>query len=376
MNILVTGGAGFIGSHTADALIEKGFDVRILCNLTERIHKNGKPLYLPERAEFIKGDVRNKADWIKALKDVDVVYHFAAYQDYLPDFSTYFHVNSVGTSLLYEVAVEKKLPLKKVIIASSQAVYGEGKYICAEHNTQFPDVRLEKQMKNGKWEIDCPICGKGMEPQWTDESRVNPQNQYAVSKYSQELIGLNLGRRYDIPTVCLRYSIVQGARQSFYNAYSGAMRIFFLNLFFGKSPTIYEDGNQIRDYINIQDVIDANLLALEKEEANYKVYNVGGGKTYTVNKFYEKVAEIFGSDIEARIPGEYRYGDTRYIFSDISKLKKLGWEPKVPIEQSITEYKQYLEEQVDIEDILEFQNRKMYETGVVRKASQLKSQNL
>jgi dTDP-L-rhamnose 4-epimerase len=215
-----------------------------------------------------------------------------------------------------------------------------------------------------------------MEPQWTDESRVNPQNQYAVSKYSQELIGLNLGRRYDIATVCLRYSIVQGARQSFYNAYSGAMRIFCLNLFFDKSPTIYEDGNQIRDYINIQDVIDANLLVLEKDETDYKVYNVGGGKTYTVNHFYEKVAEIFGSDIEARIPGEYRYGDTRHIFSDISKLKKLGWEPKVPIEQSITEYKQYLEEQVDVEDILEFQNRKMRETEVVRKASQLKSQNL
>jgi dTDP-L-rhamnose 4-epimerase len=228
MRVLVTGGAGFIGSHTVDALIEKGYDVRILCNLSERVHKNGAPPYLPEKAEFIKGDVRSRSDWIKALENVDAVYHFAAYQDYMPDFSTYFHVNSVGTSLLYEVAVEKNFPLKKIIIASSQAIYGEGKYKCVKDGHQYPDIRLDEQLTDGCWEVPCPVCGKEMTPQWSDESQVNPQNQYGISKYSQELIALNLGKRYSIPTVCLRYSIVQGARQSFYNSYSGAMRIFCL----------------------------------------------------------------------------------------------------------------------------------------------------
>jgi dTDP-L-rhamnose 4-epimerase len=368
MKILVTGGAGFIGSHTADALLECGYEVRILDNLTEPIHKNGTPLYIPQGAEFIKGDVRNKEDWKKALKGVDIVYHFAAYQDYFPDFSKFFHVNTVGSSLLYEIAVENKLPLKKIIIASSQAVYGEGKYMCKKDGIQYPNIRLYDQLEKGMWEVKCSVCGKIMEPQGTDESRTNPQNQYAISKYSQELVAINLGKRYSIPTVCLRYSIVQGPRQSFYNTYSGAMRIFCLNLFLGNSPTIYEDGNQIRDYVNVQDAVNANLLVLENNDANYGIYNVGGEKTYTVKQFYDKVAEIFGMKIKPKIPGEYRYGDTRHIFSDISKLKRIGWKPKIPIEQSIKEYKQYLEEQTDIEDILEFQLKKMRNLNIVREA--------
>jgi len=368
MKVLVTGGAGFIGSHTADALIEEGHEVRILSNLTKRVHKDGKPLYLPKDAELIKGDVRNKEDWIKALKDVEVVFHFAAYQDYLPDFSTYFHTNTVGTSFLYEVAVEKGLSLKKIILASSQAVYGEGKYLCEEHGVFYPGIRSDEQLKKGKWDIDCPECGHVMKSQWTDEKKVNPQNQYAISKYSQEMIGLSLGKRYHFPTVCLRYSIVQGARQSFYNSYSGAMRIFCLNLFFDKAPTIYEDGKQLRDYVNIKDVVEANLLVMKKDKADYEVFNVGGGRAYTVREFYDKVAKEFNKDIQPKLSGKYRYGDTRHIFSDISKLNKLGWEPKVPIEESIKEYKRFLEEQAEVPDILEEQMKRMRNLGVVRKS--------
>jgi len=366
MKILVTGGAGFIGSHTTEALLNKGHEVRILDNLTEPIHKNGKPLFIPEGAQFIKGDVRNKEDWIKALKNIEVVYHLAAYQDYLPDFSKFFHVNTAGTALLYEIAVEKKMPLKKIIVASSQAVYGEGKYLCRKDGIQYPNIRLNDQLEMGVWDIQCPICNTKMEPQWTDEAKVNPQNQYAVSKYSQELVAINLGRRYSIPTVCLRYSIVQGARQSFYNSYSGAMRIFCLNLFFSKSPTIYEDGTQLRDYINIQDAVRANLLVLEKDETDYNIYNVGGGKAFTVKKFYDNVANTFSKNIKPIMSKEYRYGDTRHVLSNISKLKKLGWKPTIPIEQSIREYKQYLEEQVNIEDILEHQKKRMRELKIVR----------
>jgi len=365
MNILITGGAGFIGSHTAEALIKKGYKVRILDNLTEPVHQNGKPLYIPDGAEFIKGDVRSKDDWIKALKNIDVVYHFAAYQDYLPDFSKFFHVNSVGTALLYEVAVEKKIPLKKVIVASSQAVYGEGKYLCDKDGIQYPNIRSKAQLDKGIWEIPCPVCGGKMKPLWTDESKVNPQNQYAISKYTQELIAINLGRRYNIPTVCMRYSIVQGPRQSFYNAYSGACRIFSLSYYFGKQPTIYEDGQQLRDFVNIEDVVEANILVLEKPEANFQVFNVGGGKAYTVIEFAQIVANIFGVEFKPNIPGKYRFGDTRHIMSDISKLKNLGWSPKYSPEKSVRDYKEWLESQNLKSSILEYAEKTMEKLNVV-----------
>lgn len=368
MKILVTGGAGFIGSHTVDTLIEKGYSVVILDSLEKPVHLKGKPAYLNPKAEFIEGDVRNYDDMLKALQGVEVVYHFAAYQDYLTEFSKFFYVNSVGTALIYEIIVGEKLPVKKVIVASSQAVYGEGKYHCEKDGIVYPDIRTEERLKSGLWEVVCPICGGKVKWQLTDESVVNPQNQYAVSKYTQELISLSLGKRYHIPTVCLRYSIVQGPRQSFYNAYSGACRIFSLNLYFDRQPTIYEDGEQLRDYINIDDVVNANLTVLENSEADYNVYNVGGGKAYTVKEFAAIVAKRFGKEIKPKLPGEYRFGDTRHIVSDIGSLKRLGWEPKVPIEKSVDDYISYLREQTDIEDILEYAESKMKSLNVIRKS--------
>jgi len=278
LKVLVTGGAGFIGSHTADTLLVRGHRVRIMDSLEPPVHLKGKPDYVPEKAEFIRGDVRVKNDWEKALRGIDIVFHFAAYQDYLTDFSKFFNVNSRGTALLYEVAVEKKLPLKKVIIASSQAVYGEGKYECSEDGITYPAPRSLEQLKRGDWELRCPKCGSRIKMQPTDEARVNPANSYGISKYSQELIGLTLGKRYDIPTTCLRYSIVQGARQSPYNLYSGALRVFAVSIRSGKEPVIYEDGQQLRDYVNIEDVVRANLLALEDSRTDYEVYDVVGGK--------------------------------------------------------------------------------------------------
>lgn len=376
MKVLVTGGAGFIGSHTVDALLSKGHSVRILDNFSKPVHLTGRPDYLQKDAEILEGDVRNKGDWIKALDDVDVVYHFAAYQDYLPDFGKYFHVNSVGTALLYEVAVERKIPVQKVIFASSQAVYGEGKYECPNIRCQsqeenrgifYPDIRPIEQLERGQWEHKCSICGEALEPQLTDESKVNPQNQYAVSKYSQELIALNLGRRYGIATVGLRYSIVQGPRQSFYNMYSGACRVFCLSYFFEKPPPVYEDGNQLRDFVNIKDVVAANIAVLENDQADYQILNVGGGKTYTVLEFAEMVRKAFGSDFHAKTTGEYRYGDTRHIFSDINKLKALGWEPQYTPEKSVADYAIWLKGQKDIEDVQDYARKKMKELNVVQK---------
>lgn len=366
MHILVTGGAGFIGSHTADKLLSKGHSVRILDNLQKPVHLKGKPDYIPEDAEFILGDVRDKGTLEKALDGIDAVYHMAAYQDYLPDFSTYFHVNSVSTALIYEIIVEKSLPVQKVIVASSQAVLGEGLYRCIEHGELIPDIRLEEQLSKADWEHHCPSCGEYMEYLPTPEDRINPQNQYAMSKHSQEIIALNLGKRYGIPSVAMRYSIVQGPRQSFYNAYSGAMRIFNLHMYFDRQPTIYEDGMQIRDYVNYNDVVDANLLVLEKDEANYQGFNVGGGKPCTVLDFYKKVLEVTGKNIEPIIAKYYRYGDTRHIFSDINKLKSLGWEPQTPVEDSIDAYWTYLKKQSDIDDILDYAEKTMMNKGVVR----------
>lgn len=367
MKVLVTGGAGFIGSHTADALLARGRRVRIMDSLEPPVHLKGKPDYIPEKAEFIRGDVRVKNDWEKALKEIDVVFHFAAYQDYLTDFSKFFDVNSRGTALLYEVAVEKKLPLEKVIIASSQAVYGEGEYKCPEDGIVYPDPRSLEQLRRGDWELRCPKCGSKIKMQLTNESRVNPANSYGISKYSQELIGLTLGKRHNIPTICLRYSIVQGARQSPYNLYSGALRAFAVSVYSGKEPVIYEDGQQLRDYVNIEDVVRANLLALEDSRMDYQVYNVGGGKRYTVLDLAEAVAEVFERDRDLNVSSKFRYGDTRHIMSDITKLKTLGWKPMNSIEKSVNGYVDWLREGNIAKDITESAQKKMRQLRVVQK---------
>jgi len=466
MHILVTGGAGFIGSHTVDALLELGHEVRILDNLQKPVHLKGKPEWVPDDAEFVLGDVRDKGAWERCLKGVDAVYHFAAYQDYLPDFSTFFHVNAVGTALLYEVAVEKRIDLAKVVVASSQFVQGEGIYACpacrgqrsevrgqrtevekTEIRDQMSEVRRarargrglkkirrlegekissgedgifggvirpEAQLKRGQWEMLCPVCGGPGEWQWTPESYAAPPNAYAMAKYSQELQALNFGRRYGIPSVALRYSIVQGPRQSFYNAYSGACRIFSLNYYFDKAPTVYEDGLQCRDFVNIHDVVRANIMALEDDRMDYGVFNVGGGKAYNLIDFAEivreevqkrregkKVRRLEGEKVRkkdehrtsnvqhrmmnektkeggleggrgklpgAKVPGLYRFGDTRNACSDISKIRALGWEPRYTPVESVREYVKWLYEQDNVEDVLEYAERTMKEMDVVRSA--------
>jgi len=365
--VLVTGGAGFIGSHTVDRLVQQGFDVRILDNLQKPVHLKGKPDYVNPKAEFILGDVRNKTTLIKSLKDVEFVFHFAAYQDYLPDFSTFFNVNSVGTALLYEIAIEKKLPIKKIICASSQFVQGEGLYKKKDGTYSTPSQRSIAQLEAGDWEWKDEN-GNSMDWQWTNETHSNPPNAYAISKFSQELMTISFGKRYAIPSVALRYSIVQGPRQSFYNAYSGACRIFNLHYFFNKAPTLYEDGLQRRDFVNIHDVVDANLLTLQDSRADYEVFCVGSGKDYTVKEFAKVVAKVHDkTNIEPRIPGEFRVGDTRNTCSDITKLKKLGWAPKRTPEDSVVEYLEYLKMQTDIEDILEYADKTMKQLDVVRK---------
>ncbi len=368
MKILVTGGAGFIGSHTVDLLVAKGHTVRVLDNLTPPVHVAGKwPDYLPSGVEKLFGDVRDRAAWEAALPGVDAVIHLAAYQDYLPDFSKFFHVNCVGTALMYEIIVENKLPVQKIVAASSQASYGEGKYTCLGDGVVFPGQRPESQLKARDWEVKCPKCGGPIQWELTPEDAVvNPANAYGMSKFAEEMLAINLGRRYAIPTVGMRYSIVQGARQSFRNAYSGALRIFAMQTMAGQRPTVYEDGQQIRDFVYAGDVAKANGLALEDERANYQAFNVGGGKGIKVAEFAKVMIRAAGRDLTPSIAQQYRFGDTRHIFSDISKLRALGWEPTGDVERNCREYLEWATTQPDFRNYAAEAREYMQKVGTVR----------
>lgn len=369
MKILVTGGAGFIGSHTVDLLLERGHEVRILDSLIPPVHpQRQKPAYIPGEVEFLTGDVRSRADMEKALRGVDVVFHFAAHQGYLTDFSTFAFVNDGGTALLYEIIVQGQLPVRKVVLGSSQAVYGEGKYHCERHDTRYPPPRPLEQLETGRWEVECPVCREVMKPLPVDESRVGPHNQYAVSKYCQELYALALGKRYDIPTVALRYSITQGQRQSFYNAYSGILRSFTIRLLNNLPPVIYEDGRQLRDYVYVGDVARANLLVMENEAADYQVFNVGGDRPITVLEYARIIRKLTGKGVEPEIGGEFRFGDSRHVISDISKLGELGWKPGTSIEQIARGYIEWVEGQPAVSDYYADARKVMRQAGVIRSA--------
>lgn len=375
MHILITGGAGFIGSHTADALIGRGHRVRLLDSLQPSIHPHGKPGYLHPEAEFMHGDVRDADAWRKALDGIEAVYHLAAYQDYLTDFSTFFSVNVVSTALLYEILVAEPLRFKvgKVVVAASQAVMGEGRYRCehcarAADDYLYPEIRLEAQLSRGLWDHACPACGRVLQWLPSDEEVIRPCNQYALSKHGQEQVAIQLGRRYQIPSVVMRYSIVQGPRQSFYNAYSGAMRIFALSLMFDRAPLIYEDGRQVRDFVNIDDAVAANLLVLDHPSADFQVFNVGGGIAWTVAQFYESMQQVVGKRLAPAMEGLYRYGDTRHIFSDTRRLQALGWRARRTVQDSIAAYWDYLTTHQERQDILAHAEQQMHRLDVIRKS--------
>ena len=398
MKILVTGGAGFIGSWTVDLLLEKGYQVRILDSLQPRVHPHGKPDWVPVEAEFIQGDVANREEMAAALEGMDYVIHLAAYQDYMPDFSSFIHTNAESSALLFELIVSdpKRYPVQKIVFASSQSVCGEGRYFCPscarEKDLEFsikdsdqsgrvhsyalppnpypltPNPRSLEQLQRGDWDLHCPDCDGYLEPVLIDEDAVSPGTAYGISKYAIELLADRLGRRYGIPTACMRYTYVQGPRNSFYNAYSGIARRFALRLMHGIPPTIYEDGGQLRDYVNVRDVAKANVLVMEAPRADYGVFNVGGGRAVTVLEFAQIMLDAFGSDIEPQISGEFRLGDTRHTISDNSRLQALGWEPTIPVEQNVEEYVNWIKKQEGTQEYLEEAERVMSEQGVVRRA--------
>lgn len=370
MKALVSGGAGFIGSHLVDALLERNYEVVVLDNLEARVHGPAAKPVLPRGVRLVRADVRDREAWGKALKGVEVVFHQAAYQDYMPDYSTFFHTNVVGTALLFEVIRQRRLNVRKVVVASSQAVYGEGQYQCETHGLVLPPARNSEQMRGGQWELQCPKCGGALQALLLREDFPNPFNQYALSKFSQELAAIRLGRAIGVPTVALRYSITQGPRQSLLNQYSGILRIFLWRIKAGQPVFIYEDGLQTRDFVHVKDVVDANLKVLDSEQANYESFNVGSGQRTTVLDYAHRLAKKLGTAVDLKIPGEFRQGDNRHSVSSIDKLSALGWTPRLGLGHIMDDFLAWIDDLGELPSGISNADELMRADGVVLAASE------
>jgi dTDP-L-rhamnose 4-epimerase len=364
LKALVTGGAGLIGSHITDLLISKGHQVRILDNLAKPTHLKGKPAWINPDVEFLLGDVRSRDDLDHALEGVDWVFHQAADGGFTNAINHYFTNNALPAAVLYEL-IRDKHPVKKVITASSQAVFGEGKYRCAEHGPCYPAPRPLEQFLERDWEVRCPQCGREMRGIPIDESHVNPLLPYAMSKYMNEILALNLGRLYGIPSVALRYSLTYGPRQSLFNPYTGITSIFSTRILSNKPPVIYEDGCQTRDFVFVEDVARANLTVAEHPDADYEVFNVGTGVATSVLEFVEVLNEVYGRKVAPVLRAEFRPGDFRHLVTDASKLCALGWTPQVPLREGLRRYADWIQSFGTIEEYFSEAERVLKETRVV-----------
>lgn len=353
--VLITGGAGFIGSHLADELIEKGYEVRALDNLSEQVHGPDavRPEYLNPKVELIIGDIRDKNAVRRALEGVDAVFHFAAMVGVgqsMYQIEDYTDVNNVGTAVLLEALIEN--PVQKLVVASSMSIYGEGLYKTADGSLVQESERSLAELKQQQWDMQDEK-GNPYQPQPTPETKKpNLSSVYALSKYDQERLCLITGKAYNMPVTALRFFNVYGTRQALSNPYTGVLAIFASRLLNGNAPLIFEDGLQKRDFVHVKDVATACRLALETPEADGEVFNVGSGNRYTIREIADKLAHVMGKDINAEVTGKYRVGDIRHCFSDLSKAKAiLGYEPQVPFEEGLTELAQWLEGQIAVDSV-------------------------
>ena len=353
--VLITGGAGFIGSHLADELLNKGYSVRALDNLSEQVHGNSeeRPEYLNPQVELQIGDVRDKTAVTKALEGIDAVFHLAAMVGVgqsMYQIKDYTEVNNVGTAVLMEALMEH--PVDKLVVASSMSIYGEGLYEDAQGNKIMECDRKLSDLKEGKWEM-FDEKGNILTPVSTpEEKKPNLSSVYALSKYDQERLSLITGKAYQIPTTALRFFNVYGTRQALSNPYTGVLAIFASRLLNDNPPMIFEDGKQKRDFIHVKDVGRALRLAMEIPEADGKVLNIGSGNQYSIEFIANKLAKVMGKDITAEITGKYRVGDVRHCFADTSKTKQiLGFEPQVEFEDGLFELAQWLKTQIATDNV-------------------------
>jgi dTDP-L-rhamnose 4-epimerase len=349
-SILITGGAGFIGSHLADELLANGYEVRALDNLSEQVHGTGstRPEYLDDRVELVVGDVRDPEAVREALDGVDAVFHFAAavgVGQSMYEIAEYVDVNCRGTAVLLEELI--KQPVKKLVAASSMSIYGEGFYRASDGSIISNACRELEAIKEGKWEV---MDGRGQAavPLPTAETKEpSLSSVYALTKYDQEKMCLMTGRAYNIPTVAMRFFNVYGPRQASSNPYTGVLAIFSARFLNGRPPLIYEDGLQRRDFVSVHDIARACRMALESGSADYLSFNVGSGRSYTILEIAERLSKVFDVDISPEVVGKYRVGDIRHCFADIGLAERvLGYTPSVTLDDGLDELRGWLEGRV------------------------------
>jgi len=340
--ILVTGGAGFIGSHLVDALIEQGHQVRVLDALVSQVHATGPPEFLNPKAEFLRGDICDRALIQRALDGVSIVFHQAAevgVGQSMYEMERYVRANTLGTAILLEAIVARRKDINKVVVASSMSVYGEGAYTCPKCGPQSPKLRSSEQLAEHDWELHCENCGTALKPApTTEEKPIFPTSVYAISKQDQEQLCLVVGRSYGVQTVALRYFNVYGQRQALSNPYTGICAIFSSRLLNDQAPIIFEDGEQTRDFVHVSDIVQANLRAMESRDGDYETINIGTGIPTSVNQIAKMLADGLGKKIPAQIVGKFREGDIRHCIGDISKARKLlGYKPAVSLQKGMPE---------------------------------------
>ena len=357
--ILITGGAGFIGSHCADNLLRRGYRVRALDNLDPQVHgrERERPFYLDSEVELIYGDVRDAKTLNKALQGVDAVFHLAArvgVGQSMYDVSDYTSVNNLGTAVLLEAMVERSRvhAFDRLVVASSMSIYGEGLYRTADGARVGGAARALPQLRRGAWDLTTPD-GAPLTPLATPETK-QPclSSVYALGKYDQERMSLMLGAAYGIPTVALRFFNVYGSRQALSNPYTGVLAIFASRLLNDNRPLVFEDGRQRRDFVHVRDVAEACRLALEVEDAAGHVFNIGSGRAYSVAEIAERLAKSLGVAIAPEITGEYRVGDVRHCFADIAEARRvLDYQPRIPLDQGLAELVGWLDGQTAIDRV-------------------------
>jgi len=374
-NILITGGAGFIGSNLTKKLVSKGYNVTILDNLSKQIHGENQDseLYqsIKDISTFIFGDVCNKSDWIKSLQGQDAVIHLAAETgtgQSMYEITRYNDVNILGTSHLLNILANESHSIQKMVIASSRSIYGEGKYLCEKDGIVFPNERNDTDMAKGLFEPICNNCKEELSLISTDEnSKIHPSSIYGITKQQQEQMILLMGKSLGIPAVALRYQNVYGPGQSLSNPYTGILSIFSTRMLNGNDIDIYEDGEESRDFVFINDVVDATVLALEKEEANHQIFNVGSGVATTVNQVANSLKECYNSNVNISISGKYRLGDIRHNYADLSKIKEaLGFSPKFDFNSGISEFVKWVKTQEIKEDKYESSIEELKEKGLIK----------
>jgi dTDP-L-rhamnose 4-epimerase len=357
--ILITGGAGFIGSHCADNLLQRGYRVRALDSLDPQVHgpARQRPDYLSREVELMVGDVRDPKIVRKALTGVSAVFHFAArvgVGQSMYNVADYTSVNDVGTAVLLEALIERarEQPFDRLVVASSMSIYGEGLYRTEGGGLVGDAARDVAQLRRGAWDpVDCD--GRALLPVATPESKCPALNSvYALGKYDQERLCLMLGAAYRIPTVALRFFNVYGSRQALSNPYTGVLAIFAARLLNDNRPLVFEDGQQRRDFVHVRDVAEACRLALEAKGAAGGVFNIGSGRSYTIVEIGERVADVMGVSLEPEVTGEYRVGDVRHCFGDITAARQvLNYQPRIQLDQGLAELADWLDGQTAVDRV-------------------------